>query len=237
VKLELELEATRVAAGERVTGRVRVLEGGPSRSLSVTLSFHERTRDYSATPMSTGTVVHDGELAGGQAFDFAFILPPDAPPSFRGGQSELWWELEAHSDERGLDTFARRRVEVVPRRDAADPVHATFTCALCGAEAGVIRVHAGGGRTEIRRESWPSVLILPRSPEALGPYEELIASRDVRALFELEFELTPFYCPSCDAVYCSDHWDWWVVWDDEWVGWRDSVRGRCPQGHERMLED
>lgn len=114
---------------------------------------------------------------------------------------------------------------------------ATFACSVCGEEAGVVRVHEQGGRTEVRRESWPGVLILPRDAAAVAPFEAAIRSGDVRALFELDLELTPFYCPSCDAVYCSDHWDWWDVWDDEWTGWRDSVRGRCPQGHERMLED
>jgi hypothetical protein len=81
------------------------------------------------------------------------------------------------------------------------------------------------------------VLILPLGAAALEPIEAALAARDVPALFRLEPELTPFYCPTCDVSYCSDHWDWWDVWDDEWSSWRDSVRGRCPHGHERMLED
>jgi hypothetical protein len=116
-------------------------------------------------------------------------------------------------------------------------VEARFACTVCGAEAGVIRVHEQGGRTEIRRESWPGVLIVPRTRDAVVPLEAALAARDVRAVFELDFELTPFYCPTCDAVYCAEHWDWRDVWDDEWTSWRDSVRGRCPNGHERMLED
>jgi hypothetical protein len=71
----------------------------------------------------------------------------------------------------------------------------------------------------------------------LEPLEAALMARDVRAIFALEPELAPFYCPPCQASYCSDHWEWWDVWDDEWTGWRDSVRGRCPRGHERMLED
>jgi hypothetical protein len=72
---------------------------------------------------------------------------------------------------------------------------------------------------------------------ASAAVREAIEHADVRRLFELNFELTPFYCPRCDASYCSDHWDWWDVWDDDLPSWRDSVRGRCPHGHERMLED
>ncbi len=96
---------------------------------------------------------------------------------------------------------------------------------------------ADSERLEARRESWPSVLILPRSAEGLVSLRAALAERDVPRIFAFELELTPFYCPTCDASYCSDHWDWWDVWDDEWVAWRDSVRGRCPHGHERMLED
>ena len=113
----------------------------------------------------------------------------------------------------------------------------TFACSLCGKEAGVIRFHREAGRTEVRRESWPGVLIQPVGGAMLAELEAALAARDVPAIFALEQELTPFWCPMCSASYCSDHWDWWDVWDDEWAGWRDSVRGRCPQGHERMLED
>jgi hypothetical protein len=121
---------------------------------------------------------------------------------------------------------------------AGDPhLDTTFPCSVCGAEAGHIRLHVGDRGTEIRRESWPGVLILPVGGERLENLEAALGARDVPSLFALEPELTPFYCPTCGLSYCADHWDWWDVWDDEWIAWRDSVRGRCPQGHERMLED
>ena len=81
------------------------------------------------------------------------------------------------------------------------------------------------------------MLILPLIEARLEPLLAVLAERDVPGIFAFDRELTPFYCPTCDASYCSHHWDWWDVWDDDWTGWRDSVRGRCPQGHERMLED
>jgi hypothetical protein len=112
VKLALELESDRVAPGEGVAGRVRVLEGGPSRSLTLTVSFHERTRDYSAIPYSSGSVVHEGELAAGQTIDFGFTMPAEAPPSVKWEHSELYWELELTSDEPGFDTHVTRRLEV-----------------------------------------------------------------------------------------------------------------------------
>jgi hypothetical protein len=45
----------------------------------------------------------------------------------------------------------------------------------------------------------------------------------------------PFFCPVCDKCYCGTHWKRWDVFDDD--GWHDSIRGACPEGHERMLED
>lgn len=234
MKLALELDSDRVATGDRVAGRVDVLEGGPSRSLTLELTFHERTRDYSAASVGSSLVLHEGELADGQTFDFGFTMPDEAPPSLKTEHSELWWQLDARSNHPGFDTHATRRLEVVAANQA---VRATFACSICGQEAGVITVQRNAERLEARRESWPGVLILPLNEARLEPLLAALAARNVPGIFAFDFELTPFYCPTCDASYCSGHWDWWDVWDDEWVAWRDSVRGRCPQGHERMLED
>ena len=117
-------------------------------------------------------------------------------------------------------------------------MEATFDCAVCGRVAGTIRLHVGEGAAEIRRESWPGAVIYPLPEGApIGSLRAALASRDAPTLLRLYHDLTPFYCPDCDASYCSDHWHWWDVWDDEIPHWHDSVRGRCPGGHERMLED
>jgi len=47
-------------------------------------------------------------------------------------------------------------------------------------------------------------------------------------------ELAPFYCPACDRSYCGEHWNATDVFED---GVHDSIRGTCPEGHERLLED
>lgn len=60
----------------------------------------------------------------------------------------------------------------------------------------------------MRRESWPGVLILPVRGELLENLKAALAARDVPGLFALEPELTLFWCPTCGASYCSDHWDW-----------------------------
>jgi len=101
-----------------------------------------------------------------------------------------------------------------------------FTCSICGAVAGTVEV-AGG---ELRRESFTGVLLRP-APE--GPLPE-----DLAALFALDFELAPFWCPECAAVYCGEHWRTWMEFEDDPIPARmDQIRGVCPNGHERMLED
>jgi hypothetical protein len=113
VKLELELDTDPLVAGKEVTGRVKVAEGGSSRTLTLTLSFHEHSRDYQAIPYSSDLSVHEGDLLTGQSFDFQFTVPAGAPPSFKSKHGELYWEVAVTSDESGHDTHVSRRVEVV----------------------------------------------------------------------------------------------------------------------------
>ena len=42
-------------------------------------------------------------------------------------------------------------------------------------------------------------------------------------------------CRTCSRTYLREHWTVWNAFDDD--GWHDSIRGRCPEGHERMIED
>jgi hypothetical protein len=99
--------------GEWVRGRVTVLEGGRSRSLSVSLRYRERTRDYSATGRTEGGAeVHSGDLTAGASLPFAIALPADAMPGYTSFNGELYWEVEAKSDEPGPDTVVQHRIEV-----------------------------------------------------------------------------------------------------------------------------
>jgi hypothetical protein len=114
-RFELQLDRARCAPGETITGTIRVLDGGSSRSLEVLLEYHERTEDYAtvATGVSTGPL-HAGDLATGTWFGFELALPPDALPNHRSEHGELYWELHVKSDEPGRDTHERRRIEVAP---------------------------------------------------------------------------------------------------------------------------
>lgn len=59
-----------------------------------------------------GGELHAGDLETGASFPFAIALPADALPSYRSPNGELFWELDARSDERGVDTHGRVQVEV-----------------------------------------------------------------------------------------------------------------------------
>jgi hypothetical protein len=111
--LELWLDREHYSLGDTVSGTVRVVEGGRSRSLEVTLNYNEKTEDYGAvaTSVSSGPL-NTGELTTGMSFGFALALPPDGFPNYRSEHGELFWEVEARSDEPGLDTRERRRIEV-----------------------------------------------------------------------------------------------------------------------------
>jgi hypothetical protein len=110
---DVQLERDRFAPGERVAGAVLVTEGGGSRTLDVTLAFHEKSPDYEETPVSVTQALQTGDLQAGQSLAFALDLPGDALPGHRSEHGELYWELDVKSDEIGPDTHVRRRIEVV----------------------------------------------------------------------------------------------------------------------------
>jgi hypothetical protein len=113
VKFELELDSDRVKLGDHVHGRVKVVEGGESRSLVLTLNFYEKSRDYVVLASSSSVVLHEGDVLTGHAYDFDFTFPADVPPSTKTKNGELYWEVDVKSDEPGLDSYLSRRLEVV----------------------------------------------------------------------------------------------------------------------------
>ena len=113
--LELWLDRERYTPGDTVRGTIRVVEGGRSRSLEVRLNYNEKTEDFAAvaTGVASGPL-NTGDLATGMSFGFALALPPDAFPNYRSEHGELFWEVDVRSDEVGIDTHERRRIEVAP---------------------------------------------------------------------------------------------------------------------------
>ena len=114
--LNLELDEPAAGSfrpGDWVRGRVNVVEGGNSRALTVVVRFLESTADYKATGATYGEAgLHQGELSAGASFTFAIQLPPDCFPSYQSAHGELYYEVQAKSDERGPDTHVERRIGV-----------------------------------------------------------------------------------------------------------------------------
>ncbi len=48
------------------------------------------------------------------------------------------------------------------------------------------------------------------------------------------FEGMDAYCPECDKIYCWEHYNARVEYDD---GFYDCTMGECPAGHRRMIDD
>ena len=110
-----------------------------------------------------------------------------------------------------------------------------FLCAACGKIAGTLWLEEVAESLKLVRESFTGRLTLPLDPKASAEINQWLRERNAKALYDFDFELLPFYCPSCNLNYCSHHWSTRDVFDDD--GWHDSIRGTCPGGHERMLED
>jgi hypothetical protein len=114
----------------------------------------------------------------------------------------------------------------------------SFACAKCGQAAGLVQLFGPASAGEIVRESFTSRSTYPVGPESFERLRTSIKAGDVRALYKFDLEMASFYCPDCHACYCGEHWARWNVFDDEeGFTWHDSIRGRCPSGHQRMLED
>ena len=135
---------------------------------------------------------------------------------------------------------------------------ATYLCGACGKVAATVTLVAPGqpdprltpeppgappGRSTLLGTVFPRSgrLSIDGGPVSITvapvPMEEVAAALDTgdaAALYELDSEYAPFYCPRCALSYCGDHYRTVELYDD---GFFDCIRGVCPQGHERTLAD
>ena len=114
-----------------------------------------------------------------------------------------------------------------------------ISCSRCPAFAAFVTLYGVPGGFEVVRRSFTSTLTQPLAAEAAERVRAAIYTESgaAAALFAVDPELVPCYCPDCGFSYCGDHWETWLAYDDDIPHWIDSIRGRCPEGHERMLED
>jgi len=112
-----------------------------------------------------------------------------------------------------------------------------FTCSVCGQMAGLVQLF-NKPPYEIVRSGLLRNLQAAVTELDYARAFSAIASGDVREIYSYDFELAPFFCPPCGKVYCASHWNIRNVFDnDDGYISLDSVRGTCPHGHERMLQD
>jgi hypothetical protein len=74
----------------------------------------------------------------------------------------------------------------------------------------------------------------PAAGADLEPILMAVASGDPVVLAAARFEYAPFWCRACARTYCGRCLSIWVEMDQ---GFYDCTRGRCPAGHEWMLDD
>ena len=113
--LRVEVEGSDHRLGGSVRGRVVVRMGGESRGLKVTLAFCERSPDYTNALAGATQRLHEGDLVDGAVFEFDLATHAEGKPSFRSAHGELFWQVQATSDEIGRNEHAQVEVPMAPR--------------------------------------------------------------------------------------------------------------------------
>lgn len=123
---------------------------------------------------------------------------------------------------------------------------ATFHCRVCHAAAATVTLlPAAQSRLTPGNDIAGALCVLGfmgYEEFAVGPAQVAAATRalhtpDVQTLYELDMLWAPFYCPTCQAVYCYGHWRVEAQFDADFHGWYDCSYGVCPQGHRRLLDE
>jgi len=88
----------------------------------------------------------------------------------------------------------------------------------------------------LERTSFVSALKRRINPNQVKRMKKIIAKSAWKRLYNFDPELNPWYCPKCRRMYSGEEWRTIDIFEDDgW--WHDSIRGTCPRGHERQLED
>ena len=127
---------------------------------------------------------------------------------------------------------------------------ASFRCAVCGEMAAVVKAVPAGGTADMgpplgRQSQDRDGIVVDyfggtawKAAEAPSyqAVREILSGQapDPAALRRIDPELAPFYCPDCAQNYCRADWRTRVLFDD---GFYDCTMGRCPNGHEHMIDD
>lgn len=116
------------------------------------------------------------------------------------------------------------------------PVLATLalTCDGCGAAAATVSLLGPAAEPWLRCDGFLGRLTARARPADVPALRAALERRDLDALDDLEPEAASCRCLACDRIFCDSCWRTTVELDD---GFFDCIRGVCPQGHRRMLQD
>ncbi len=76
-----------------------------------------------------------------------------------------------------------------------------------------------------------------RRPVTSKGLDRAVEAADASALYDVDPEFVPAWCPPCAGSYCQAHWRLEVAGADDHPGWYEATYGTCPEGHRRKLDD
>ncbi len=126
---------------------------------------------------------------------------------------------------------------------------ASFRCAACGEIAAVVRAVPAGCPADMgpplgpQSESRDGIVVdyfggtawIAADGQAFQAVAGILSGQapDPAALCTVGRELAPFYCPDCEQNYCRADWHTRVLPGEVPRG---RAMGRCPRGHEHLLD-
>lgn len=113
-------------------------------------------------------------------------------------------------------------------------IEAQFHCATCNTVAATLQltddnqfIQSGFMGNSCEGVSGRLAILLARA----------LRQQNIGNIYKLNGLWAPFYCPTCQATYCNQHWLKEVQFDDDFAGWYDCTYGTCPAGHRRIVDD
>ncbi|HEU4562795.1 MAG TPA: hypothetical protein VFS20_33505 [Longimicrobium sp.] len=114
---------------------------------------------------------------------------------------------------------------------------AEYRCNLCGEPAGRVEVVPSPnspGRKRLVLSVFISTWEQASADATYAAAAEALRGGDPRALWALNAEWAPFYCPECNACYCRTHWQQVMEFDE---GSTIAPVAPALAAHTRTLDD
>jgi hypothetical protein len=120
------------------------------------------------------------------------------------------------------------------------PDRLTVTCHKCGKVSAAIELIEQTRRLALRVSGFIGIVTSMEIAQKAVDRElfnkiRMLIRTDLLELHRLDSDAFGFICRKCGFAYCIDCWENVHETFDE--GFHDDTRGRCPEGHEQMLQD